>query len=325
MSDMANGQPWAIVLAGGSGTRLADLTADDAGETVPKQYCSLDGRTTLIAQTILRAGTVVDVKRVTAIVADGHLQYWEPSLRDMATENIVVQPCNRGTALGILLPTMRIAARDPDARILILPSDHYVADEPVLERSMRDALSAVQEDPTGVALLGIEADEADPELGYIVAEDELGTRLRRVHRFVEKPPVPQARQLIREGALWNSFILVGRARSLIQLISQRYPDVVQKLGAVALHDEAGLRTLYRDLPEVDFSRHIATGQEHRLATLGVPRCGWSDLGTPNRLAQTLARRPKEAAGCLTRPRLPYGWINLAERLIQVHPALAQEA
>lgn len=325
MSDTVNGQAWAIVLAGGSGTRLGDLTTDDAGETVPKQYCSLDGRTTLIGQTLQRAETVIDRNRVTAIVADAHRRYWEPALQTVDSDNIVVQPRNRGTALGILLPALRIAARDPDARILILPSDHYVAEEAVLERSMRDALNAIQSHPTGVALLGIEADEADPELGYIVPEGEPRTRLRQVHRFVEKPTIPQARQLIRDGALWNSFILVGRARSLIHLISQRYPDVVRKFGAIALHDEARLRALYHDLPEVDFSRHIATGQENRLATLGVPQCGWNDLGTPNRLAQTLARRSKEPSHCLTRPRVPYNWINLAERLVQVHPALAQEA
>ena len=71
---------------------------------------------------------------------------------------------------GILLPTLHIIARDRDAPILILPSDHYVADEPVLEEAMRAALREVGVHRRGVALMGIEADEPDPELGYIVAE-----------------------------------------------------------------------------------------------------------------------------------------------------------
>ena len=145
---------------------------------------------------------------------------------------------------------------------------------PVLEHAMRCALDDIRRHPTGVALLGIEADESDPELGYIVSAAH------------------DACRLIREGALWNSFILACRARSLIEL-SQRCPDVVQMFEAVGVHDEARLRELYHSPPEVDFSRHVATGQETPAGCDAVPRCGRSDLGTPYRLAQTLARWPKQ--------------------------------
>lgn len=326
MSEATSGQTWAIVLAGGSGTRLSCLTSDSDGEAVPKQFCSLDGGATLIEQTLSRAATVVDRDRVTAIVAPAHRRYWAATLKSLPPENLIVQPRNRGTAIGILLPVLRIAARDPNARILILPSDHYVGNESVLEHAMRCALEDIHHHPMGVALLGIEADEPDPELGYILADATGHARLRRVQRFIEKPRIHDACRLVREGALWNSFILVCRARSLIDLISQRYLDIVQMFEAVGLHDEARLRDLYQELPEIDFSRHVATGQEHRLAVMSVPSCGWNDLGTPHRLAQTLARWPKQRrrhAG--VRPNAADGWINLAERLAQVHPTLLQEA
>lgn len=326
MNDAPSGQTWAIVLAGGSGTRLSCLTADADGDAVPKQFCSLDGGATLIEQTLERAATVVDRERVTAIVAPAHRRYWQATLKSLRSDNVVVQPRNRGTAIGILLPALRIAARDPYARILILPSDHYVADEPVLEHAMRCALEDIHRHPTGLALLGIEADEPDPELGYIVSDSTAHPRLRRVHRFIEKPKIHEACRLVREGALWNSFILACRARSLIDLIFQRCPDVVQMFEAVGVHDEARLRELYHELPEVDFSRHVATGQEQRLAVMAVPRCGWSDLGTPHRLAQTLARWPRQRwRHAAARSSTPDGWINLAERLAQVHPALLHEA
>lgn len=325
MSNATSGQTWSIVLAGGSGTRLSCLTADVDGEAVPKQFCSLDGGATLIEQTLNRATRIIDRDRVTAIVAPAHHRYWAASLKGLPAENLVVQPRNRGTAIGILLPVLRIAARDPQARILILPSDHYVADEPALEHAMRSALDDIRRHPIGVALLGIEADEPDPELGYIVPQSAGRTRLRAVQRFIEKPDVDKARTLVREGALWNSFILVCRARSLIELIAHRCLDVVQMFEAVGVYDEARLRELYKALPEIDFSRDVATGQEHRLTVMATPRCGWSDLGTPHRLAQTLARWPRQRRPHVEPPSPQVGWINLAERLAQLHPALLQEA
>ena len=128
MSDATSGRTWAIVLAGGSGTRLSCLTSHADGEDVPKQFCSLDGGVTLIEQALTRAAKVVDRDCVTAVVASEHRLYWPAALQSLSPENLVVQSRNLGTEIGILLPAMRIAARDPQARILILPSDHYVAD-----------------------------------------------------------------------------------------------------------------------------------------------------------------------------------------------------
>lgn len=323
----ASGHTWAIVLAAGSGTRLSSLTQDSAGAAVPKQFCSLDGESTLIEQALMRAAAVVEPQRVSAVVAPAHRRYWLPTLRNLPPDNVVIQPHNRGTAVGMLLPVLRIATRDPDARILILPADHHVRDEKILARAMRRALEDIRLHPIGMALLGIEADEPDPELGYIVPHAVDHPRLRRVHRFVEKPPDDEARRLIRAGALWNSFILACRATSLIDLLRRRYPNVVQSLQAtVGLHDEASLERLYRDLPSVDFSRDVATGQEQLLTVVPVPRCGWNDLGTPHRLAQTLARWPKHRrikAASATDER--DGWINLPNRLAQIHPALLPDS
>ncbi|WP_457832902.1 hypothetical protein, partial [Staphylococcus aureus] len=85
--------------------------------------------------------------------------------------------------------------------------------------------------------------------------------------------------------------------------------------------EAALLRVYRGLPVIDFSRHIAAGQEQQLAVMAVPGCGWNDLGTPHRLAQTLARQPKRSTDCAQTARSALGsWINLADRLALAYPA-----
>src|SRR6202790_4239075 len=117
---------WAIVLAGGEGTRLQSLTTDDSGDPVPKQFCSLRGEQSLLAETLQRAAWIVEPNRICVIVAAQHRRWWEPMLSKMTRPNIIVQPSNRGTGNGVLLPLLHILARDPGAHIVLLPSDHYV-------------------------------------------------------------------------------------------------------------------------------------------------------------------------------------------------------
>ena len=315
------GEPWAIVLAGGDGTRLGTLTRDRTGNVVPKQFCSLTGGASLLEQTVARANAVVSPERITTVVCAHHAHHWTSSLHMLDARGIVVQPANRGTALGILLPLLRIIERDPDACIVILPSDHYVHDEAVLEDAMRTALTEVRRNAIGVALLGIEAEHADPELGYIVPGCEPRGRFETVRRFVEKPPAEEAGRLCREGAVWNSFIVVCRARSLLDLYMACHRTSVETLRAIACSPALAQR--FSELPSIDFSRDVVTGQETQVALVRMPPCGWNDLGTPERVARTLARYHGMTARQWTAPPSPQQCrINLAARLMHILPEYA---
>src|SRR6185503_13109006 len=115
-------------------------------------------------------------------------------------------------------------------------------------------------------LIGIEPEEADPELGYIVPGAVMKDGTRLVERFVEKPELALARSLLAKGALWNSFIFAAGGPALIGLMRERMPDVVDAMAtAIARDSRIGTRTavedLYRDLPIVDFSRAVIQGAE----------------------------------------------------------------
>ena len=320
------GRVWAIVLAAGQGTRLRSLTDDGTGQAVPKQYCSVAGGETLLAQTLARARSVVEYERIVMIVSAAHAHYWRSSANELPAGNIIVQPEDRGTGIGILLPALAVLERDPRARLLILPSDHYVADEDVLASAICRALDAISHHRRGVALLGMEADEPDPELGYIVAEAAEHAALRDVRRFVEKPSIEQARRLCEERALWNSFIVVCRAVSLVGLYRSRYPDAVEILQGTDLREATQLADAYRKLPRLDFSSQIAAGQENRLAVMPVGHCGWNDLGTPRRLAQTVARHPALLRHDLgSSSVLGAAHVNLVQRLVRTCPSHVSDA
>jgi mannose-1-phosphate guanylyltransferase len=291
---------WALILAAGEGSRLRTLTTNIDGVSVPKQFCSLyGGRPSLLEEATRRALHVAPVERVCSVVAAHHRQWWEVALGKFPERNVTVQPENRGTAHGILLPLMHIFARDPDAHVVVLPSDHYLRDETAFARSLQGAAGLAAAAPDAIYLLGIEPDEPDTELGYIVPTTRSDRGVSHVSKFVEKPTLSQVHNLMRQGAVWNAFIIAASIRSFIALFTKRFAATVGDMWALAAADPAAhdtalnLSQLYQRLPLMDFSRDVLEGQEGMLRVLTIPNCGWTDLGTPRRVAQTLQQWPRD--------------------------------
>ena len=285
----SSGKNWAIVLAAGEGTRLRELTSQ--GDVVtPKQYCSLSGGRSLLGDALARATRIVSRKRIVVVVAEEHRSLWSSDLAHLPVENIVVQPRNRGTAAGILLPLFTVLERDPEARVAVLPSDHYVEEEYVIERSMLIALESLEDLREGITLLGIVPDAPESEYGWIIPRrsPELA---RRVARFVEKPDLRQADELLAQGGVWNSFLFAANGTDLLELYARKRPELLARFRSVfALGPEtraARVAALYDELESSDFSRELLQGNEDCLRLEIVPPCGWTDLGTPERVEACL--------------------------------------
>ncbi|WP_161965793.1 sugar phosphate nucleotidyltransferase [Steroidobacter cummioxidans] len=320
-ADRGHPNQWALVLAAGEGSRLRALTTQPCGTPVPKQFCSLSGGQSLVEDAMTRARSLVDAERVCAIVAQQHHRWWSsmPALATLPHPNLIVQPSNRGTAIGILYSLVHILSQDADAQVLLLPSDHYVAQESTLQRSLQAAMEYVLRCPDRPVLLGLQPDEPDGELGYIVPDqlDPFGGRT--VARFVEKPELPVAAQIVRAGGLWNTFIIAASARALLNLFLPRFAPIVMEMqvivGNALEHRSAGgwpaIVDMYTRLPDLDFSRDLLEGHEALLSVLRVPPCGWSDLGTPHRVGETVRKFTGErTVGPMTELST---YINLAAR------------
>jgi mannose-1-phosphate guanylyltransferase len=317
------GHNWALVLAAGEGSRLQALTMTASGVAVPKQFCSLGGGSSLLHGALRRAQAVAPPERTCAVVADHHRLWWQSLPLDIPASNLIRQPRSRGTANGILLPLLHIVHRDPDAAVLVLPSDHYVRNEAVLAAGLRRAMLELQHESGHLLLLGMAPDEPDPELGYIVGDGADDAAIRTVAEFVEKPSAATARALIERGAVWNSFIFAATGRTLLRAFEERCPDLVGEMQHIvsspvdSVTRAARLAGLYEDLPELDFSRDVLQRSPSLLRVLTVPECGWSDLGTPRRVGETVSRyRPAPGASLSMAPGRT-AFVDLAARHLQM--------
>jgi mannose-1-phosphate guanylyltransferase len=254
------------------------------------------------------------VTQTVVIVAEQHRRFWERVLLDVPAGNIVVQPEDRGTAVGILLAVQHVLAQDANARILFLPSDHFVHDEAALGCSLVNALEALRADGSRLVLLGMPCERPEAEYGWIVPARDAPSvpAVPAVAAFREKPDLEEAARLLAEGALLNTFMFAATAETLLAMYLRSLPSLLaafeQALGACVQPLPERLRSLYAALPTLDFSRHVLERAPERLAVLRARPCGWADLGTPERLERHWRRQRRATLSASPRaaqyPRAP---------------------
>lgn len=280
-----------VVLAGGSGLRLADFVRRREGNGLPKQFCSFGHECSLLQQTVERTRPLIADENVVVVVDRSHADRAMTELQRFPGARIVAQPCNRGTAPGVLLPVSHILWRHPDAVVLVAPSDHGIRDGRVFRRAIWSAVRAVRGGVADPVVFGAEASSPRSDYGWIVPGEGLGRGLSNVAAFVEKPPAERARELLAAGALWNTMLLVARAGTLQRLYRRLLPRLAATLeaaGGLRGSDRAAfLRRRYARITPSDFSRDVL----QRAPGLSVKRLpaevGWTDVGTPERMTAWL--------------------------------------
>jgi mannose-1-phosphate guanylyltransferase len=283
-------QPWVIVLAAGEGTRLASLTRLERGPSVPKQFCSVDGQRSLLGTALERAERLTSAERIVPVVAATHRRWWATEVEHLDPAHVVVQPAGRGTAAGLLLPLLHVRAWDREATVIVLPSDHVVEDELILQSALESALHASLPARATPVLLGMAPDRPDTGYGWIVPATSLDEWISGIAAFVEKPPAARAAELLEGGGVWSTFMLAGRIDAIVQLYRAALPGLLATFvdlfeTAAGLPGEAALVRLYERLPVHDFSREVLEQCVDHLRVLRTPCCGWTDVGTPERLAR----------------------------------------
>lgn len=291
------GNRWAVILAGGDGTRLRSFTRSITGDERPKQFVSVIGGKTLLDQTRQRVAYAVVPQQTLFVVTEKHRRYYQPLASAVGTRNLLAQPVNKGTAPAIVYALMRIAAETPNATVAFFPSDHYFADDNLFMSHVDTAFEAATRSET-VTLLGIAPEAPEVEYGWIEPHSSILNGLppvvSRVRRFWEKPTANIARRLMERGCLWNSFVMVGRVEVFMRMVQQALPELHEAFArykaAVGTTSETKvIREIYTPLPESNFSQQVLAVRPGDLTVMKVDRVGWSDLGEPSRVLSTLGR------------------------------------
>jgi mannose-1-phosphate guanylyltransferase len=292
---------WAVVLAGGDGTRLLDLTHRIAGDSRPKQFCRFFEGKSLLNQTQERIAPIFEEDRTLFVLARAHEPFYRDQLAEVDDCRKVVQPANRGTAVAIALCLQVIAQQDEDALVAFFPSDHHYSNCVAFRESVESGLGLIGEYPQSILILGAEAKYPEVEYGWIepggTLVDSLVNPLLRVSRFWEKPAKTRAQALQRRGCLWNTFVTIGLAGAFLELLCATVPRLSGWLGDV--HNRLELDRFYDDVAPVDFSKAVLARMPGRLVVLRDTVSGWTDLGSPGRVVDVLVRhgmRPSWLAG-----------------------------
>jgi mannose-1-phosphate guanylyltransferase len=315
----ATANHWGLVLAAGDGIRLQKYVQEVIGDQLPKQYVNFIGRRSMIEHTFQRAEKLIPPEKILTIVGKHHLEHVEVR-RQLASRHkgtVVVQPANKETGPGILLPLMHIAKRCPDATVSVFPSDHFILEEDRFMAHVDLAAQAVGRNPSRLVLLAMEADCADVEYGYVIPRehgDEIDVHgTRRVERFVEKPNKHAAQHLFNSGALWNTMVMVFKIKTLLQMIQdidtnihQQFARILEAIGTG--DEEETIDDVYATLEPINFSKgvleKVSKLYPETISVLPVLQVYWSDWGSPQRLlaSQELLGLPRPQSDAARSPQ-----------------------
>lgn len=287
---------YAVILAGGEGSRLKSLTRAISGDDRPKQFCPILGGKSLLDATRDRIRSSIPIENTFFSLTAKHEKFYQTALWDVPENRKVVQPENRGTAPAILYSLMRVSAEDPNAMVAIFPSDHFFTDDERFMAQVDSAFRAAELESRSVVLLGLEPDKPETSYGWIEPAPSLfggePGGIARVSRFWEKPTRKAAEHLITSGCLWNSFVMVGRVEAFLEMFRTHLKDSfrmfdISKRMLRTSQEKPLMRAIYSWLPDSNFSSDILEKATEMLMVKRVAEVGWSDLGEPQRVMGTL--------------------------------------
>jgi mannose-1-phosphate guanylyltransferase len=274
---------YAVIMAGGAGTRFWPASR----ARMPKQLLPLgaDPHESLIAATVRRIAPLVPPERVYIATGEALFEGTARELPQIPRQNLLAEPVPRNTAPCIGWATATIARREPDALVMVLPSDHFIGDEAGFRAVVTRALAGAARG--FLCTVGIVPTRSETGYGYIEVGEDLGGGLSGVARFVEKPEQSRAEAYVTGGRhLWNAGMFFFAARTMGDAIARHLPALAKGLQAI---DEAAakgteaatLAAIFPGLPAISIDHGVMEKASSQAGAVAVVRgdFGWNDVGS----------------------------------------------
>jgi mannose-1-phosphate guanylyltransferase len=275
MPPRSNKRAVALIIAGGRGTRFWP----ESRANRPKPLFSIDGKTSLLADTIARVMPLVARDRVFVLVSADQQVAFRRAVRGLIPpDNLIIEPEGRGTAVAIAYGAAVIGKRlGADTVVAAMPADHHIAPAAGFRATIRDAIRLAAANDA-IVVVGITPTRAESGYGYQKIGHAVGPGFK-VDRFIEKPSPVRARQMVRSGKfLWNAGMFVLRIDRLEVQLETHAPalaNAMRRMGETSRR--AILARIYRGLDFDSFDRVVA---EKSRNVLGVrARFRWHDVGS----------------------------------------------
>jgi mannose-1-phosphate guanylyltransferase len=273
---------YAVVMAGGSGTRLWPRSRQDR----PKQFHSLTSEQSLLQETVARLHPAIDIDHTYIIAGKSHVKAITEQLTDLPKSNIVAEPAAKNTAPAIGIMAVILQAKDPDAVMLVLPADHYISKAQAFRNLLGLAEDTIREDDY-LLTLGIKPTYPETGYGYIEISKEYKEvdedKVFWVKNFKEKPDLETAQEYVASWRyVWNSGMFVWKASTILRMFEKFAPEIHQGLErfrkSLGTPEEAEeLQAVYKSLPSISIDYAIL---EKADKVLVIPAdIGWSDIGS----------------------------------------------
>jgi len=277
----------ALLLSGGEGTRLKDLTQEITGIPIPKQYCRLYNNSSLLETTLARTRLFAPNDKIHIVINRGHSKLAKDQVRELPESNIFIQPANRDTGPGLIFSLLLLNQTHPDSVIAVFPTDHYIDNDMAFIAHTLRATQLIARMPDKIAILGIAPDRPETGYGYLLPGNpiEAYEKTYHVRAFSEKPSLSGAHKIMARGGAWNTFVMVFRLRSMLDILNSVIPARIHAFSEL-IRSPHKAAEIYRTIDPWNFSAQVLTRIPQHIIMLKIDNVYWSDWGTRELIERT---------------------------------------